>query len=83
MVGSGLSHKHQTRLERDKHPSLLRKVVTYGRKKFYNIGACSQLRTMSFSIHVRGGGESNLRQLRQNFFILRHWVNKLERFALV
>jgi hypothetical protein len=25
-------------LTRDKHSSLLRKVVTYGRKKFYNIG---------------------------------------------
>jgi hypothetical protein len=37
-VGSGLTHK-QTRLERlarDKHSSLLRKCVNYGRKKFYS-----------------------------------------------
>ncbi len=34
------SHKHQTRQERfarDKHSSLLRKSVNYGRKKFYEI----------------------------------------------
>jgi hypothetical protein len=40
-VGSGFTHKHQTRLERlarDKRSSLFWKVVTYGRKKFYNIG---------------------------------------------
>ncbi len=40
-VGSGLTHKHQTRLEKlgkDKRSSLLRKFVTYGRKKFYRIG---------------------------------------------
>jgi hypothetical protein len=39
-VGSGLTCKHYTRLERlarDKHSSLLQKFVTYGRKKFYNI----------------------------------------------
>ena len=37
----GLAHKQQTRLERlarDKHSCLLQKFVTYGRKKFYNIG---------------------------------------------
>ncbi len=36
----GLTHQHQTRLERlakEKRSSLLRKVVTYRRKKFYNI----------------------------------------------
>ncbi len=36
-VASGLSCKHQTRLERlamDKHSSLLRKSVNYGRKSF-------------------------------------------------
>ncbi len=35
----------QTRLEklaRDKHSSLLCKFVNYGRKKFYNVGACVQ-----------------------------------------
>jgi hypothetical protein len=40
-VGSGLTRKHFTRLERlarNKHPSLLWKVVTYGRKKFYKNG---------------------------------------------
>ncbi len=46
MLHSGklaLIRKHHTRLERlarDKHSSLLRKGVTYGRKKFYNIGSC-------------------------------------------
>jgi hypothetical protein len=37
-----LLHYPQTRLERlarDKHTSLLRTFVNYGRKKFYNIGA--------------------------------------------
>jgi hypothetical protein len=37
----GLAHKQKTKLERlarYKHSSLLRKFVTYGRKKFYNIG---------------------------------------------
>ncbi len=36
-----LAHKHQTipvRHARVKHSSLLRKIVTYGRKKFNNIG---------------------------------------------
>ncbi len=40
-VGSGLTGKHQTRLEnlaRDKHSSLLRNFINYGRKKFYSIG---------------------------------------------
>ncbi len=35
-----LTHKHYTRLERlarDKRSSLLRKLITCGRKKFYNI----------------------------------------------
>jgi hypothetical protein len=38
---SGLTCKHYTRLERlarDKHSSLLRKSVNYGRKKFYSTG---------------------------------------------
>jgi hypothetical protein len=42
-IGSapGLDHKKLTRLERlarDKHSSVLQKFVTYGCKKFYNIG---------------------------------------------
>ncbi len=45
-VSCGLTRKHQTRLKRltrDKHCSLLRKVVTYDRKKFYKIVTrCSQ-----------------------------------------
>ncbi len=39
-VGYSLTHKHQSRLERlarDKHSSLLRTFVNYGRKKFYNV----------------------------------------------
>ncbi len=41
MVGSGLTHKNQFRLERlarVKHSSLLRKSVNCSRKKFYRIG---------------------------------------------
>jgi hypothetical protein len=34
----GLSYKHWTRLGRDKHSSLLRKFINYGRKMFYKIG---------------------------------------------
>ncbi len=40
-VSSGLTNNHYTRLKRqarDKHYSLLRTFVNYGRKKFYNIG---------------------------------------------
>ncbi len=40
-VGSALTCKHQTRLERlarDKHFSLLRESVNYDRKKFYSTG---------------------------------------------
>jgi hypothetical protein len=40
-VGSGLTHKHWTRLERpatDKHSSLLQKSVNYRHKKFYSTG---------------------------------------------
>ncbi len=38
-VRSGLTCKRYTRLERqNKHPSLLRKSINYGRKKFYNTG---------------------------------------------
>jgi len=39
-----LPRKHWARLEklaRDKCSSLLQKLVTHGRKKFYNIGPCS------------------------------------------
>ncbi len=41
-VGSGLTHKHQTRLERlarDNHSKLIQKFVNYGHKKFYRIGS--------------------------------------------
>ncbi len=40
-VGSGLTNKHQTRLEklaRNNHVSLLQKFINYSRKNFYNIG---------------------------------------------
>ncbi len=40
---ASLTRKHSTRLERiaiDKHSSLLRKSVNYGRKKFYSTGPC-------------------------------------------
>jgi hypothetical protein len=40
-VRSCFTNKHLIRLEKiagDKHLSLLRKFVTYGRKKLYNIG---------------------------------------------
>ncbi len=46
----GLTRKHQTRPERpagDKHSGLLRKVVTYGRKKFYNIGHWSHCKAVT------------------------------------
>ncbi len=36
-VGSSLSHKLESHVS-DKHSSLLRKLVNYGRKKFHNIG---------------------------------------------
>jgi hypothetical protein len=48
---SGLTHKHQTRQERfakDKHSSLLRTLVNYGHKTFYNIGSCVRL------VHLTG-----------------------------
>ncbi len=41
LVGSGLPNKHYTWLEKlatDNSSSLIRKFVTYGRKKFDNIG---------------------------------------------
>ncbi len=41
MVGSGLTQKHYARLEmlaRDKNSTLLQTFVSFGRKKFYNIG---------------------------------------------
>ncbi len=43
-LAPGLALKQYTRLERlarDKHPGLLQKFVSYGRKKFYNIGLWS------------------------------------------
>ncbi len=50
----GLTHKHYTRLERlnrNKHSSLLRTFVNYGRKKFYNIG-CRGLHYKKFAIVI-------------------------------
>jgi len=38
MVGSDLTHKHYTRLARDKHTNFLQAFVNYDRKKVYNIG---------------------------------------------
>jgi len=41
----GLTHKQYSRLKslaRDKHSSLLRKSVNYGRKKFYSTGPLRQ-----------------------------------------
>jgi hypothetical protein len=45
-ASSGLTRKHQTRLERPakiKHSSLLGPFANYGHKKFYNIGTRSQM----------------------------------------
>jgi hypothetical protein len=39
MVGSDLTHKHYTRLARDKHTNFLQAFVNYDRKKVYDIGA--------------------------------------------
>ncbi len=50
-VGSGLTRKHQTgldRLVRDKNSSLLRKVVTYDRKKICNIGSWCAIRHLGY-----------------------------------
>jgi len=52
-VGSSLSYKHKARLERfarDKHSSLLRKLVNYGHKKFYNIWPRSTVESFSSKI---------------------------------
>ncbi len=48
-VGPGLALKHWTRLEklaRDKHSSLLRKYLNYGRNKFYSTGPRCQPKTI-------------------------------------
>ncbi len=48
-----LTHNYTTRLKRlarDKHSSLLLKVVTRGRKKFYNIGARLTSETLKVSL---------------------------------
>ncbi len=45
-VGSSLSHKHLAMLESlvsEKHSSLLRTLVNYGRKMFYNNGLRDQV----------------------------------------
>jgi hypothetical protein len=50
----GLSHIHLTKLERldrDKHSGVFLKVVTYGRKKFYNIGTRANVTKTAVVIH--------------------------------
>ncbi len=73
----GLTHKHKTRLEklaRNKCSSLLWKGLTYGRKKFYNIGHRERLINETLQ----------LTESSQNFFTssLTLGQNKLERLAL-
>jgi hypothetical protein len=54
-----LSHKYSTRLEslaRDKHSSLLRTFVNYGRKKFYIIGPCIVRYHMCLVMHLEDLG---------------------------
>ncbi len=58
---SGLSHKHWPRLEnlvRGKHSGLLQKLVTYSRKKFYNIGPWLRSGIALIRITLVGGFES-------------------------
>ncbi len=53
---SSFTREHQTRLEklaRDKHSSLLQKFITYGRKKFYNIGNWSFHQLAIFSAEIK------------------------------
>jgi hypothetical protein len=53
-VGSGLTNKHYTGLERlakDKRSSLLRKFVNYGCKKFYSTGPGSSLVQFSSAVN--------------------------------
>ncbi len=55
MVRSGLTQKYESRLERlarDKHSCLLRKVVTYGCKMFYNIETWKQVNVMGKKIRL-------------------------------
>ncbi len=55
----GLTHRHETRLEglsRDKHSGLLRKYVTYGRKKVYNTGSPGHAGNTPEVIAFTGGG---------------------------
>ncbi len=57
-VGSGLTCKHQTRLEcaaRNKHSSVLRIFVNYGHKMFNNIGPRSQCFKIVFLCPCRCG----------------------------
>ncbi len=44
-------HPLLERFARDKHSSLLRKLVNYGRKKFYRIGPRSGCRVFRISTH--------------------------------
>ncbi len=55
-VSSCFTNRHQTWLERlalDKHSSLLRKFVNYGRKKFYNIGPWCQSYKKIYGCNLR------------------------------
>jgi hypothetical protein len=71
-VGSGLTCKHQTRLDslaRDKHSSLIRKIVNYDRKKFYRIGPCMRpmlMKKHSLVKHIY----DNLKTLLERPFII-------------
>jgi hypothetical protein len=54
-VGSGLTCKHYTRLERfarDTRSSLLRKSANYGQKKIYNIDTCPVSFKQLFSLSL-------------------------------
>jgi hypothetical protein len=78
-VGSSLTHKHLTRLEklaRDKHSSLLLKFVNYRRKKFYIIDTRSDIeKTVSLIIFsaVVESGNDHLFSMSNNLF---YFVNK-------
>ncbi len=86
-VGSGLICKHQTRLERlarDKRSNLLRKFVTYGRKKFYNI---DQKTLQPVHLRVRLGkhfDRTRLRYTSKKCFISEFLRNtSLEKFYII
>jgi hypothetical protein len=75
-VGSALTCKHYTRLERlarDKRCSLLQTVVTYGHKKFYNIvPRCQSHDTVSSSLTLLQNKLEGLSIKRLNVIGLHH-----------